>query len=97
MRKIGLAIVWIFLFAIATSVVAQDHRVEARAAVELALRGRIEIGAELREGLNIAELREIETKRSRHLAHRFNLRIATNTRDGVADVDRRSDALVEQV
>ena len=34
MRKIGLVIVWIFLFAIATSVVAQDHRVEARAAVE---------------------------------------------------------------
>ena len=34
MRKVGLAIVWMFLFAIATSVVAQDHRAEARAAVE---------------------------------------------------------------
>ena len=34
MRKVGLAIVWIFLFAIATSVAAQDHRAEARAADE---------------------------------------------------------------
>ena len=42
-------------------------------------------------------LREVEAQRAGHLAHRLDLRRAADARDRVADVDRRTDALVEQV
>src|SRR3954453_8655043 len=38
-----------------------------------------------------------EPQRSRDLAHRLDLRRAADAADGFADVDRRPDALVEQV
>ena len=71
---------------------------EPRAAIELLLRRLVEIArAELRERRELAILREIETQRAGHLPHRLDLRRAADARHRVADVDRRTHALVEQV
>ena len=75
-----------------------QHFDEPRAAIELVLRGLVEVAAaELRERRQLAELREVETQRAGHLAHRLDLRRAADARHRVADVDRRADALVEEV
>ena len=70
---------------------------QARAAVELLLRGGIQIAAELREGRELAVLREVQTQRTGHLPHGFDLRRAADAADRVADVDGGPDALVEQI
>src|SRR4051812_18380988 len=70
---------------------------EPGAAVELRLRRLVEIAAELRKGRELAILREVEPQRPRDLPHRLDLRRAADARYRVADVDRRTDALMEQV
>src|SRR5688572_25725103 len=70
---------------------------ETAAAIELCLRRLVEVAAELREGRELAVLREVETQRAGHLAHGANLRGAADARHRVADVDRRAHALVEEV
>ncbi len=67
------------------------------AAVELLLRGLVEVRAELRERRELAVLREVETERARHRAHRAHLRRAADARHRDADVDGRTDARVEEV
>ena len=67
------------------------------AAIELVQRRLVEVAAELRERRELAVLREVETQRAGDLAHRLDLRRSADARDRVADVDRRTDALVEQV
>ena len=67
------------------------------AAIELAQRRLVEVAAELRERRELAVLREVEPQRAGDLPHRLDLRRAADARHRVADVDRRADALVEQV
>ena len=70
---------------------------QARAAIELLLRRLVEVAAELRERRQLAVLREVETQRAGDLPHRLDLRRAADARHRVADVDGRTDALVEQI
>ena len=70
---------------------------QPRAAIELRLRRLVEVAAELRERRELAVLREVEPQRAGDLPHRLDLRRAADARHRVADVDRRADALVEQV
>src|SRR4051794_37487127 len=74
-----------------------QHLDEAAAAIELVQRRLVEIRSELRERRELTVLREVETQRPGDLAHRFHLRRPADAADRVADVDRRTDALVEQV
>src|SRR3954469_8735898 len=69
---------------------------QASSAIELVQRRLVEIGAELREGGKLTELREVQPKRPGDLAHRLDLRRPADAADRVADVDRRADTLVEQ-
>src|SRR3546814_17045180 len=55
------------------------------------------IGTELREGRHLAILGEFELDRSCDLLHRLRLRGGTDTADRKADVDGRTNALIEQV
>jgi hypothetical protein len=71
---------------------------EPRAPLELPPRGRIQIlGAELREGLQLAVLGEVEPQRAGDGLHRLRLRVAAHARDGDADVCGRPLPGVEQV
>ena len=70
---------------------------EPRAAVEHALGGGVEIGAELREGGHLAVLRELALDLAGDLLHRLGLRGGADARHREADVHRRADALIEQV
>ena len=45
-----------------------QHLDQALAAIELPLRGGVEVGAELREGRHLAVLREVEAQRAGDLA-----------------------------
>ena len=75
-----------------------QHFDQPGAAIELLLRRLVEVAAaELRERRQLAVLREVESQRAGHLAHRLDLRRAADARHRVADVDRGTDALVEQV
>ena len=74
-----------------------QHLDQPAAAIELVQRRLVEVAAELRERRELAVLREIEPQRAGDLPHRLDLRRAADARDRVADVDRRADALVEQV
>src|SRR3954469_4870679 len=74
-----------------------QHFDEAAAAMERVQRRLVEIRSELRERRELTVLREVETQRPGDLAHRFHLRRPADAADRVADVDRRTDALVEQV
>src|SRR4051812_41704605 len=49
------------------------------AAGELLQRRRVEVGTELREGLERAELREVEPQAPSHLLHRLDLRVTADT------------------
>src|SRR5260221_3015774 len=69
----------------------------AAAAGELLERRGVEVGAELRERLEGAELGEVEPQPARHLLHRLDLRIAADAADRDADVDRGAHVRVEQV
>ena len=69
---------------------------EPVAAGQRLLRVGVEVGAELRERLEVAELGQLELELARHLAHRGDLRRAAHARHGDADVDGRADARVEE-
>ena len=71
-----------------------DH---ARAAGELVLRRLVHVAGELREGGELAILREREAQRAGDLLHRRHLRRAADARHREADVHGRADARVEQV
>jgi hypothetical protein len=70
---------------------------EPRAAVQQALGRGVEVRAELGEGRHLAILRELELDRAGDLLHRLGLRGRADAADREADVDRRADALEEQV
>ena len=70
---------------------------EAFAAMELLLRGLIEIGTELREGSESAVLRQFESQCTGDGLHRFGLSIAADTTDRETDVHGRADVRIEQV
>src|SRR3546814_10535249 len=66
-------------------------------ALPIALGRGVEIGTELREGRHLAILGEFELDRSYDLLHRLRLRGGTDMADRKADVDGRTNALIEQV
>src|SRR6516165_1027227 len=70
---------------------------QPRAAVEQALRGGVEVGAELGERRHLAVLRQLPLDAPRHLLHRLGLRRGAHARHREADIHGRPDALVEQV
>ena len=74
-----------------------QHFDQALAAIELRLRGLVEIAAELREGRQFAVLREFQLQRAGHLAHGLDLRAAADAAYRQADVHRRTNAGVEQI
>ena len=70
---------------------------QALPAIELGLRGFVEITAELGEGREFAILRKIELHASRDLAHGLDLGAAADAAYRNADVHRRPDAAIEQI
>src|ERR1022692_1023662 len=70
---------------------------QALAAIELCLRGLVEIAAELRKRGQFAVLREFQLQRSSHLPHGLNLRAAAHAAYRQTHVHCRADALVEQI
>ena len=74
-----------------------EHLDEPPAAIELILRRLVEVAAELRKGGQLAELRQVEPQGARHLPHGPHLGRAAHPGHGVADVDGRTNALVEQI
>src|SRR5262249_54560775 len=64
---------------------------------KLSLRGFVEITSKLGEGCQLPELSQIETKRTRNLAHGFDLGFPTYARDRQAHVYGRANARVEKV
>ena len=70
-----------------------DH---AGAAVELLLAGRVELGAQLGEGLELAVGGEIQAQAAGDLLHRLDLGRSTDTAHGDAHVDGRTDTRCEQ-
>ncbi len=67
------------------------------AAIELRLRRLIQLGTEQRKGREFAVLRQIQTQRSGHLAHGFDLRAAAHAAHRKTDVDGRPYVGVEQI
>ena len=74
-----------------------ERRHHPLAASEHVARRLVELGAELRERLELAVLREVEAEPPGHLPHRLHLGVAAHARDGDADVDRRPHARVEEL
>ncbi len=70
---------------------------EALSAIELVLRGLVEIAAELREGGEVAVLREVELERGADLLDGLDGRGEADARDGESDVDGWANAGVEEV
>ena len=70
---------------------------QPRAAVELGPGGRVQVGGEGGERLQVAELRQRQPQVARHLLHRLDLGVAADPRHRPADVDGGPDAGVEQV
>src|SRR6266513_6492428 len=66
-------------------------------AFETRFRRGIEIGAELREGGQLTELREVEFDFARHLFHALDLRRGTDAAHRETDGNRRTHALVKQI
>src|SRR5699024_1382020 len=66
-------------------------------AVQLRLRGRIQIRGERRERLQLTVLRKIEPQGTRNLLHGLDLCVTTDTRHRDTDVNSGPDTLVEQV
>ena len=64
---------------------------EARTAVELVLRHLVQVAAELREGGQLAILREVELERGADLLDGLDRGGESDARDGEADVDRRDE------
>ena len=55
-----------------------EHGHQAVAAGQRVLGGRVELGAELGEGLQVAELRELQLEAAGHLAHGPHLGVAAH-------------------
>ena len=70
---------------------------QALTAGQRALRVGVEVGAELRERLEVAVLRELDLQAAGDLLHRADLRVAAHARHRDADVDGRAHARVEEV
>ncbi len=70
---------------------------QALAAGQRGLRVGVQLGAELREGLQLAVLREVQAQLAGHLLHRLGLRVAAHPGHRDAHVDRRPHARAEQV
>src|SRR5262245_45400641 len=70
---------------------------QAGAAIEQALGGGVEIGAELGKGRHFAILGELALDLARDLLHRLHLRGRTHARYRETDIHRGPDALIEQV
>ena len=70
---------------------------DASAAVELGLGLGVQVGAELREGRQLAELGELALQLSADLLGGLDLRGRADAGDGEADGHRGADALVEEV
>jgi hypothetical protein len=64
---------------------------------QLRLRGGVELGAELGERLELAELGEVEPQRAGDLLHGLDLGVAADPGHRDADVDGGPDARLEQV
>src|SRR5271157_2597576 len=67
------------------------------AAVELRQRGLVQIGAELREGRQLAVLRQVQAQAARNLLHGLDLGVAAHAAHGDAHVDGRPYVGVEQI
>ena len=80
---------------LALALLEQLH--EAGTAVELRLRGGVEVGAEGRERLQLAVLRELHAQTAGDRLHRLDLGVTADARHRVPDVQRGPLALVEQV
>ena len=70
---------------------------QPRAALQLRLRGGVQIRGKGGEGFQFAVLRQVQTETSCHLFHCLDLRGAADPGHRDADVDGRPDTLVEQV
>merc|ERR1719326_263554 len=70
---------------------------EDTTAEQLVLRRGVEVGTELREGSDLAVLREIQLQCARDLFHGLDLGGAAHTAHGQAYVHRWPDALVEKL
>ena len=70
---------------------------QPRAAIEEALRRRVEVGAELCEGRHLAVLGELQLDPARHLPHRLHLGGRADPAHRETDINRRPDALVEEI
>ena len=70
---------------------------DALAAFDLRLRRRVEVGPELRERRQLAELREVQFDPAGDLFHRLDLRRRTDARHRQADRNRRAHTLIKQV
>src|SRR5882757_684378 len=70
---------------------------DAGAAVELGLGLGVEVGAELREGREFAELGELALEFAADLLRDLDLRGRTDAGHGETDGDRGADALVEEI
>src|SRR4029077_12041345 len=69
----------------------------ASATIDLRLRFFIEVGAELSEGRQLAELGKIPFELSGHLLYGLELGRRPNARNRDADVDRWPHTLMEQI
>src|SRR6185437_2097451 len=70
---------------------------QASATSEQALRRSVKVRTELSEGRHFAVLGELELDRAGDLLHRFGLRGRADAAHRQTDVNRRTNALVEEV
>src|SRR5207302_7970844 len=74
-----------------------EHLRKSLAARELRLGGSVQFGTKLREGRQLAILREIQPQRSGNLPHGFDLRVAAHAAHRETHVNGRPDATVEEI
>ena len=70
---------------------------EPLAAIQLLLRGLVQLRTKQRERGQVAILRKFQPKRTRHLSHGLDLRAAANAAHRKADIDGRAHVGVEQI
>jgi len=63
---------------------------------QLGPRGLVQLARELRKGFQVSILRQVQTKGSGYLLHRFDLGGAADARNRQSDVDRRPEPRVEE-
>lgn len=74
-----------------------EHLYDARALFQTLLGVRVQVGAELRERLQLTELRVRQLERTGNLLHRLDLRVAADAGYRNTRVYRRTDTGVEQL